>query len=367
MSRIGIGFIGAGFARTTQAPAFRACDEARLVAVASGTPESAQRMAAEFALPRVCSGYEELVALDEVDLVVISAPPHIHHPATMAALAAGKHVICEKPMAMNAAEAREMTAEAAARPAQLSIIDHELRFNPTWRRMKDLVDEGFLGELYHVSMTIASGFRHSAQRPWNWWAQKSAGGGLLGALGSHAIDALRWLCGEIEAVTSTVATIIPARLDPATNEMRAVETDDYCSFLLRFAPRNGRSAHGSVTLSALYASGGKNQLSLVGERGTIILNEDETLLAASGFNSQFADLSVPDPAREAPGIPANLWARSFYHLARVTIKALAEGRAKVESAATFEDGLRTQEVIDAIHRAHEMQRWERVGEVSDEL
>lgn len=358
MKEIGIGFVGAGFARTTQAPAFRACEGASLAAVCSGTPAGALRFADEFALAHVCASFDELVVLGDVDLVVISAPPHIHHAATMAALAAGKHVLCEKPMAMNAVEARDMTEAAGARAHQLAIIDHELRFNPTWRKMKSLVDEGFLGELHHVSMTIASGFRHSAQRPWNWWAQKSAGGGLLGALGSHAIDALRWLCGDIEAVTSTVATMIPVRLDPVTDRMRAVETDDYCSFLLRFAPRRGRVAHGAVTLSALYSSGGKNQLTLVGERGVIRLDDDETLTAASGFNAPFENLSVNDPAHGVEGIPANLWARSFYHLAAATIDALREGKSTVEGAATFTDGLRCQEVIDAIHRAHESQRWE---------
>jgi len=359
MSKIGIGFVGSGFARSTQAPAFRLYPDAALVAVCSGSFENAKKMAEEFAIPHACSSYQELMSLDEVSLVVISAPPRLHHAAAMAALAAGKHVICEKPMAMNATEAREMTEAAASRPAQLAIIDHELRFNPTWRRMKGLIDDGFVGELYHVSVMIAAGFRHSAQRPWNWWAQKSEGGGLLGALGSHAIDALRWLFGDIEAVASTVATMVPARRDPVSGEMRPVETDDYCSFLLRFAPRRGRDAHGVVTLSALFPSGGRNQIMIAGERGTIILENDETLLAAEGSNTPLEDLSVHDCAREVAGIPANLWARSFYHLAGATLEVLRKGRAQVDGAATFTDGLRCQEVIDAIHSSHEKQRWEK--------
>ena len=360
MSKIGIGLIGSGFARSTQAPAFRLYPDAALVAVCSGRFENAKNMAEEFAIPHACASYEELISLEEVSLVVISAPPNLHHSAAIAALAAGKHVICEKPMAMNATEARGMTEAALSRPSQLAMIDHELRFNPTWRRMKGLIDDDFLGELYHVSILIAANFRHSAQRPWNWWAQKSAGGGLLGALGSHAIDALRWLFGDIEAVASTVATMVPTRRDPATGETRPVETDDYSSFLLRFSPRGGRRAYGVVTLSALFASGGRNQIMIAGERGTIILENDETLLAAQGFNTPFADLSVHDPAREVTGIPGNIWARSFYHLAGATLEALREGRAQVGGAATFSDGLRCQLVIDAIHSSHENQRWENV-------
>ena len=359
MKKIGIGLVGTGFARTTQAPALKLySDRAELVAVCSGKFENAQKMADEFSMPHACRTAVELVALSDVDLVVITSPPVEHHGATLEALKAGKHVICEKPMAMSATEAREMNEAALARPKQLSIIDHELRFNPTWRKMKELVEGGFVGNVFHVSFTVATGFRHSAQRPWNWWAQRSAGGGLLGALGSHAIDALRSLFGDIESVASTVATMVPARMDAATGEMRAVETDDYSAFLVRFAPRDDRVVHGVVTLSAVVASGGKNQLLIAGDRGTLILEADETLLGASGYGATLEDLSVKDPASEISSIPGNIWARSFYHLAGATLEALGNGRATVEGAATFHDGWRCQQVIDAVQRANSTAKWE---------
>ena len=182
--KIGVGLIGTGFARSSQAPAISVCEGAELVAVCSGHYENALAVAEEHDIEHACENYEQLLALDDVSLVVVSTPPFLHHPITMAALEAGKHVICEKPMAMNAREAKEMTERAALRPNQLAIIDHELRFNPTWRRMKELVDGGFLGEFHHVNVMISTGFRHSLQRPWSWWSQKEAGGGLLGALGS---------------------------------------------------------------------------------------------------------------------------------------------------------------------------------------
>ncbi len=360
--KIGVGLIGTGFARTAQAPAFSVCEGAELVAVCSGRFENAQRVAAEYKIPHPCENHEQLLALEDVSLVVVSAPPYLHHPITLAALQAGKHVICEKPMAMNVAEAREMAGCADARPHQLAIIDHELRFNPTWRRMKELVDDGFLGDLYHVNITIASGFRHSAQRPWNWWSQQQAGGGLLGALGSHAIDALRWLFGEIESVCGSVDTMVPKRKDPLTGELKPNETDDYCAFLLKFAEHEGRRAHGTVLLSALFASGGKNQVVAAGSKGTLILDGEETLLGALGYNHQFEDMSLSDRALEIAIIPNNIWARSFYHLARETVQALHEDRAEIAHAATFADGVRCQEVIDAVLCSQQEQRWVKVGE-----
>src|SRR5262245_4895687 len=150
--KIGVVFIGTGFARNTQAPAFSICELADLLAVFSGRVEHAQRAAAQFNIKYDCENYEQLLTLEDVSLVVVSAPPYLHRPITLAALEAGKHVICEKPMAMNAAEARDMVEAAESRPAQLSIIDHELRFNPTWRRLKELVDDGFLGDLHHLNI-----------------------------------------------------------------------------------------------------------------------------------------------------------------------------------------------------------------------
>jgi predicted dehydrogenase len=359
--KIGVGLIGTGFARSAQAPAFSVCEGAELVAVCSGRLENAQRAAAEFDIKHVCENYEQLLALEDVSLVVISAPPHLHHPITLAALEAGKHVICEKPMAMNVGEAREMTAAAESHSSQLSIIDHELRFNPTWRRLKELVDDGFLGDLHHINITIASGFRHSAQRPWNWWSQKSAGGGLLGALGSHAIDAVRWLFGEIEAVSGVIETMVPERKEQITGEMKPNETDDYCAFMLKLAQHDGqergRMACGTVLLTALIASGGKNQVTAAGSKGTLVLDGEESLSGALGYNHPFEDMSLGDRALEISILPNNIWARSFYHLARETVQALREGRTEISHAATFADGLRCQEVIDAVRRSSQERSW----------
>jgi predicted dehydrogenase len=355
--KIGVGLIGTGFARSAQAPAFRSCEGAELVAVCSGQRENAEHVAEEFEIAHVCKDYQELLALDSVSLVVVSTPPRLHRSISLAALEAGKHVICEKPMALHAGEAREMALRAASRPDQLAIIDHELRFNPTWRRMKELVDSGFLGELHHINLLISSGFRHSALRPWNWWSQKSAGGGLLGALGSHAIDAIHWIFGEIDAVCGTVETIIPERKDPKSGEMRRNETDDFCSFQLRLTSREGGTAFGVAVLSALYTSGGKNQFTAVGSHGTLMMDGDETLYGTRGFNRTFEDLSLPDRARAVALVPDNLWARSFYHLARESVQALREGRTEIAHAAIFADGLQCQKVIDAIKRSHQEQKW----------
>ena len=122
-----IGIIGAGFARTTQIPGFRDCMGARIVAIASRNPQHAADVAKEFEIEHVAKDWRELVARDDVDLVSVVTPPATHMEMTLAAFEHGKAVLCEKPMAMNADEARRMT-ESAAKAGQLALIDHELRF-----------------------------------------------------------------------------------------------------------------------------------------------------------------------------------------------------------------------------------------------
>ena len=122
-----IGIIGAGFARTTQIPGFRDCMGAHIVAITSRNPEHAADVAKEFEIEHVANDWRELVARQDVDLVSVVTPPATHMVMALAALDHGKAVLCEKPMAMNAAEAKRMT-EAAQKAGLLALIDHESPF-----------------------------------------------------------------------------------------------------------------------------------------------------------------------------------------------------------------------------------------------
>jgi predicted dehydrogenase len=177
---------------------------------------------------------------------------------------------------------------------------------------------------------------------------------------------VRWLFGEVESVCGAVETMVPERKDPVSGELKPNETDDYCSFMMKLAPhdrqRRAGAACGVVSLSALFASGGKNQITAAGSLGTLVLDGEETMSGALGHNHSFEDLSLGDRALEISILPNNIWARSFYHLARETVQALREDRAEIAHAATFADGLRCQEVLDAVRRSSEERRWVDVGE-----
>jgi predicted dehydrogenase len=351
---IGVGFIGAGFARSTQAPALRACEGARLAAIASARRESAEAVAREFDIPVVGADWREVVAREDVSLVCVTTPPVFHREMALAALDAGKHVLCEKPMAMDARESEEMAARARESGA-LALIDHELRFVPARLRARELVAAGDVGRLRHAKVLFRSDSRATDSWGWNWWSDAQAGGGALGAIGSHAVDALRWLTGaEVADVDCRLSTHVAVRPEAGTGELRAVTTDDEANLLLGFAP-GGEVADGAtaaVSLSFVEAGPPEHRVELFGERGALKIEGGQLWRAEVGAG-RWEEVGVEE-APLAAGMRDSEWARGFTVFSRLIVEALRAGRTTVEGGATFEEGHRTQLVLDAARRSHQI-------------
>jgi predicted dehydrogenase len=231
---IGVGILGTGFARHTQIPCFQATPGFEVVGLLSRSMTRAYDLAQEFGARRAFDDLDRMLKVEEIELVVVSTPPHLHLPQTLAALRAGKHVLCEKPTALHAGEALEMW-QAARGAGRLHLIDHELRFDPRRIRMKEMIAAGFIGTPWMVESHMQGPFRVDPNRPWSWWSDVTQGGGALGALGSHAVDAIRCLVGEIGEVRGRLATIVKERPDPETGEARAVTADDDATIWGRLA------------------------------------------------------------------------------------------------------------------------------------
>lgn len=353
---INIGIIGAGFARRTQIPGFRACKGARVVAIASRTRANAERVAREFDIPAVADDWREVIARDDVDLVSIVTPPATHIEMTLAALDAGKAVLCEKPTAMNAAEAETMMRRARGLNA-FAHLDHELRFLDGRRRMRAMIHEGEIGAVRHVNFVFRADSRADASRAWDWWSDARMGGGALGAIGSHAVDSFRWLLGaEVSAVSARLATHIRERVDRESGETRAVTTDDEANLLVDFADteRTG-GATGTISLSVVEPGRPEHLLEIFGSRGALRVEDRGALWHAPVGAGEWRRIET-EPGDIAPGMRDSGWARGFTRFAREIVEALKEGRTSVAEAATFEDGYRTQLVLDAARRAHEENR-----------
>lgn len=354
---IGIGIVGAGFARTTQIPAFKDCIGARIVAIASGHRENAERVAEEFKIRHVANDWRELVAIDDVDLVSVVTPPATHMDITLAALQHGKHVLCEKPMAMNAEQARQMTERAAA-TGKLALIDHELRFLNSRRMMRTMLQSGAIGTVRHCNYVFRSDYRGVLDRPWDWWADESMGGGTLGAIGSHVIDSFRWVIGaEIAEVFCMLSSHIAERPDKETGAMRPVTSDDEAKLLFRFADSElTKKTTGAAALSVVESGGHENRLEVYGATGALMVEDTGELWHSPAGSAAWRPVPV-DQDPMAAGMRPGSWSRGFTALSGAIIDSLHEGRTSVEGAATFADGYQIQLVLDAARESNKRGCW----------
>ena len=284
---------------------------------------------------------------------------------TLAALDAGKAVLCEKPMAMNAGEARRMT-DRAREAGVLALIDHELRFLPGRIKMRELLHRGDIGKVRHAKLTFRSDTRADVERPWNWWSDIKQGGGALGAIGSHVIDGFRWLLGaEVSEVFGDLATHVRERPDDE-GKLREVTTDDEANLLLRFADGElTEGATGNASMSMVEAGASAHLIEIFGSRGALKVDGNGYVWSAKTGDGDWTSVET-DRGELATGMAEGSWSRGFTAFSKGIVEALREGRTTVEGAATFEDGYRTQLVLDAARRSHESGCWAKVGKGNTE-
>jgi predicted dehydrogenase len=336
MARIGI--IGTGWGARVQVPTFR---EAGLsvVAIAGHNHNRTQAVAGELGV-QAHDDWRAVVTSPEVDLVSIVTPPSEHRAMALAALAAGKHVLLEKPTAMNAAEAEELVAAARMHHDRIALIDHELRFLPSWREARArMADE--IGEVRYAEVRYSSPARGDRNREWNWWADASRGGGVWGAVGSHFIDALRYFGMEIESVHALIRSTIETR--PFGDTTRAVTADDFASVDLRL--RGGAVA--TMLFSAVAAGPDESSaLTIHGERGAMrFIGEEVQLSTNRAPYTTMAGSAMPTRPGNSHG---GAFGTGTLHLGHALRAALDDGnREALSPAATFDDGLMQQRVLDA--------------------
>lgn len=356
---IGIGIVGAGFARTTQIPGFQNCEGARVVAINSRHRDNAERVAQEFGIDTVTNDWRELVQREDVDLVSVVTPPATHMEITLAALAHGKAVLCEKPMAMNAGEAKLMT-EKAREVGVLALIDHELRFLKSRQAMRAMLQDGEIGMVRHCNYLFRSDYRGVLDRPWDWWSDAAMGGGTLGAIGSHAIDSFRWLLGtEVSEVCCMLSTHVANRADKS-GQLREVTTDDESNLMFRFADTPlGKNVTGKASLSVVESGKYENRLEVFGTKGALMVEENGDLSHSPAGSGNWKPVEV-EPGEIAPGMREASWSRGFTVFSRAIVDALRAGSTTVPGAATFDDGVRIQLVLDAARASHESGCWARL-------
>ncbi len=346
MATVKIGIIGTGFAKNVQIPAFLECDGAEVVSIASGSRTNAEATAKKFGVGHYTDDWRETVGRDDVDLVCITTPPKLHKEMVLFAVEQGKHILAEKPMAMNVAEAEAM-ASAAKGLGRLMLIDHELRFQPGRQQAWKMLRDGAIGKVRHAKYNFRAPHRGGPNVPWNWWSDINEGGGALGAINSHVIDSFHWLLGTgVAEVGCQLQTHIKERRD-AEGKMRPVTTDDEANMLLRFAYSELTSdATGLVSVSMVEQPEYVNVVELFGTEGAMRIGHRGELEIAKNGETEWTVVDV-DLGRAIEGVADTGFSRGFMAFAPRIIEAIRNGEGSIEHAATFEDGVQVQRVLDA--------------------
>ena len=347
-----VAVIGTGFGAAVHIPALQYLDETEGFAVVSRREERAKAVAARHNIPVASTDWRDVVTDPEIDAVVIATPPFLHHPMTIAALENGKHVLCEKPMARNLAETRDMV-KLAVNANVVAMINHEFRYLPIRARVKELIDEGYIGEPHSVSMiAYRNSLADPAERRFSWLMEQDKAGGMLGATGSHQIDTLRWWLGDIHGVCGSVATMVKHRRLPDSTGTARVDSDDNFAFLLRFAS----GAMGTVHFSATSAIDAGEEITISGSDGMIIVHGDDQLYGARKRDTGLRELPISDHL--IPRLP-----NFGHHLTRPTLMLIKDwvnairSEEPVDFSPSFEDGAKVQEIIDGVLRSGVQGRW----------
>ncbi|MDP6118685.1 MAG: Gfo/Idh/MocA family oxidoreductase, partial [Planctomycetota bacterium] len=207
MSKVRVGLLGSQFVTTIHAESLKTVPDAEILAVASPTEGHAREFAEQHGIPNHFTDYRKILEMDEIDMIALGIPNDLHCQATVDAAAAGKHVVCEKPMCLNLDEADRMIDACEKANVKLMYAE-ELCFAPKYVRLKQLLDEGALGD----PTLIKQSEKHDGPHAPHFWDVDRSGGGVCMDMGCHAIEFFRWMLGkpEIRSVYAHMSTSVHA-------------------------------------------------------------------------------------------------------------------------------------------------------------
>ena len=354
--------------------------------VVGSSRERAASRARDLGLPPAYESYQAMLDDWRVDVVHVTSPNHLHHEHAAAALAAGKHVVCEKPLAMTSAQSAELV-ELAARSGRVHAVNFNIRFYPVNQHVHGLIAAGELGEIRLVSGHYLQDWL-LLETDWNWRLEPDLGGELraVADIGSHWLDLTTFLTGRrISAVMADLSTFIKTRRQPAgpvetfatdrgaDSVARQITTEDAATILLRYEG----GARGALTVSQV-SPGRKNSLvfEIDGSTAAASWNAERPDELWIGHRGRPNELLLRDPAilneegRRAAGLPgghAEGFADTFKALYAAVYRAVAEGRPGT-GYPTFADGHDEMLVCEAVARSSREARWvevERAGVAPD--
>lgn len=378
---IGVGVAGTGFIGPAHIEALRR-NGIRVLGLAENTREKAEEKAAELNIPRLYGSLEEMLADSDIDVVHLATPNYLHYPHAKAALIAGKHVICEKPLAMTSAESAELV-KLAQEKYLVNAVNFNIRMYPLSQQARSMVQSGEIGDLFILQGSYLQDWL-LYPTDWNWRLEPDLGGTLraVGDIGSHWLDLLTFITGlHVEEVYADFKTFHPIRKKPAkpletfTGKMltpedyidQPINTEDYATILLHY--ENG--VRGVLTVSQV-SSGRKNRLfyEISGSKSSLSWDAERPNELWVGHRSEPNHVLMKDPsllspeaqaAASYPGGHNEGFPDTFKQLyTKVYSYIFAGDYTKTPDFPTFADGHYEMQLCEAIERSAKEGKWVKV-------
>ena len=315
-----IGVIGTGFGARVVAPAFDATDGCSVVDVVSA---------------RDASAVGALCARGDVDVISVHSPPMLHADHVGWAIDGGHAVVCDKPFGLDATQARAM-AERADAAGVIGLVNFEFRYDAGRRHVKTLVGGGELGAIEHVAWTHISSGSRVPLRPYGWLFDRAAGGGWLGAWGSHALDALRWWLGPLTVTAAELSTAIAQRPD-REGVMHNCDADDTVRAWLQTADGT------TVAIDSTFAAPASTapRIVIVGTEAIAEVVADHRVVVTRSDGTRTEWRALEGDAGADPHVAP-------MRASAVAVRDAARDGVAASGTPTFVDGVATADVIDAI-------------------
>lgn len=358
-----VGIIGLGYGRA-HIPAFQA-NGAEVVAVCQRDEATARAVADKYGVPGVYARWEDMLARAQPEIVVIATPPHLHKAIALEAFGGGAHVLCEKPLAMTAAEGREIV-DAATRAGRVGMTGFNWRFPAAMQRFHAMVEAGHVGRPFHIGARWLGARWAEESAPGTWRMDRAqAGHGAMGDMGVHVIDLLRWNFGEIARVIADDGIAFPSRSAPGVD--RPADAEDFCTVIAEL----DSGARATFTVSRVARGANEQTVECYGANGGLTYRLDRAgrqwyrgeLMATEG-SGPLAKVPVSAGLPKTAGEGDQLEVTGKATIGPLVKRLLAAIKKGESASPSLEDGLRAQEVLDAVLESLKTKTWATVPKPS---
>ena len=345
---VNIGIIGTGVGIRTYLNTFKKLKNANVIAISGSSKERTEKFAKENEIKIACKDYKEIIDLENLNLICITAPNKYHYEYAKHCINSNKNMILEKPATMTVKEAEELK-EFILNSNKINIINHQLRYNPYLLKVKEIIEQGLLGRIYYINIHQQSTGFSSKDMKWTWSLEEKEGGGVRLAMGSHLIDLIRfWLKREILTVKGNMDVVIPKRLD----NNRKIKEVTVCSFFdANLSFEDNITVNCSATCSAI----GKSEFNfqIYGENGELHFDLENKLIGyfinEKGIKHK---IEVNGVTKEEKENKVSIFSGSFIYYAKPLLTAIESGDCNLlKNASKIEDAIENQKILDAIRES----------------